>query len=295
MLHRRLLFQHDVHHMVDLYTDRTIRCTHTCFTNSGYECECRIYYEDCGRSHGRSKLMSHGMLLHHLWMLCSGHGMRVPPVLLRLWMWISSVSVLPCLGLAEPLAGGVAAGFAYHGVSFMSPYPSVQTGLLFLLWHSRAILIGGVCCQPRAPAPTHPLCRTHEGLRRHHKLAITRLYIICNPYGGVGKGKHILDTICMPMCREAGVEVTVLDTEYAGHARDYAHTLDVSETRGVYAMQASAAACCHGDDTRRHVHVSSSSRLIKVCVSSVVMVRVLPLAAVVVVRNAMHHIAHGNM
>ena len=49
-----------------------------------------------------------------------------------------------------------------------------------------------------------------------------RFYLAVNPHGGLKKGLGILDAV-RPILEDGGAELTVLETEYAGHARDYAN------------------------------------------------------------------------
>ena len=52
-----------------------------------------------------------------------------------------------------------------------------------------------------------------------------KFYIIVNPHGGKKKGLSILKRI-EPRFKDAGHELSILETEYAGHARDLARDLD---------------------------------------------------------------------
>ena len=52
-----------------------------------------------------------------------------------------------------------------------------------------------------------------------------RSYLIVNPHGGFKKGLNILEKV-KPIFDEGDVELNVLETEYAGHARDYANEID---------------------------------------------------------------------
>ena len=52
-----------------------------------------------------------------------------------------------------------------------------------------------------------------------------RSYLIVNPHGGLKKGLNILEKV-KPIFDEGDVELNILETEYAGHARDYANEID---------------------------------------------------------------------
>ena len=51
-----------------------------------------------------------------------------------------------------------------------------------------------------------------------------RVHLAVNPYGGGGAGLATLDSV-LPVFEAAGVEVTTLITEYAGHAGEMARTV----------------------------------------------------------------------
>ena len=51
-----------------------------------------------------------------------------------------------------------------------------------------------------------------------------RVHLVVNPYGGGGAGLATLDSV-LPVFEAAGIEVTTLMTEYAGHAGEMARTL----------------------------------------------------------------------
>ncbi|MEA1880803.1 MAG: diacylglycerol kinase family protein [Candidatus Marinimicrobia bacterium] len=69
-----------------------------------------------------------------------------------------------------------------------------------------------------------------------------RFYLTVNPHGGTKKGSRILKQV-MPVFDGAGAEVTVLETEYAGHTRDLARDLDMTNYDGF---------CCIGGDGTMH-------------------------------------------
>ncbi len=53
---------------------------------------------------------------------------------------------------------------------------------------------------------------------------MARYYLTVNPHGGVKQGLGILEKV-KPLFNEAGAELTILETEYAGHATVLARTL----------------------------------------------------------------------
>ena len=52
-----------------------------------------------------------------------------------------------------------------------------------------------------------------------------KYYLLINPKGGHKKGLEIFEKV-KPVFLDSKVDLTVLHTEYAGHAFDYAKTLD---------------------------------------------------------------------
>lgn len=62
-----------------------------------------------------------------------------------------------------------------------------------------------------------------------------KFYLIVNPAGGTKKGLDILDKV-KPLFKDANAEVTILYTDYAGHAKDLANELDYSGYDGLCAI-----------------------------------------------------------
>ena len=71
---------------------------------------------------------------------------------------------------------------------------------------------------------------------------MSRYYITVNPHGGTKKGSKILSQI-LPIFESENAEVTVIETEYAGHARDLALDIDMTNYDGF---------CCIGGDGTMH-------------------------------------------
>ena len=61
------------------------------------------------------------------------------------------------------------------------------------------------------------------------------LYMIVNPHGGLKKGITILDSI-KPIFKNANVNLIIKKTEYAGHAYDFAKSLDFNNVDGICAI-----------------------------------------------------------
>ena len=66
-------------------------------------------------------------------------------------------------------------------------------------------------------------------------LIVKKYYLIVNPAGGTKKGLKILETV-RPIFDKSGVHVDILLTEYAGHARELANTLNLSGYNGLCAI-----------------------------------------------------------
>ncbi|MEC9094876.1 MAG: acylglycerol kinase family protein, partial [Planctomycetota bacterium] len=62
-----------------------------------------------------------------------------------------------------------------------------------------------------------------------------KFYVLVNPSGGQKKGLKILQQI-QPIFAENGAELTVLETGYPGHARDYAREVDFHGYDGLCAI-----------------------------------------------------------
>lgn len=58
-----------------------------------------------------------------------------------------------------------------------------------------------------------------------------KYYIAINPFGGSKNGMDILNEV-LPIFKEAGAEVEIKETRYAGHARNMANTLDFKGYEG---------------------------------------------------------------
>ncbi|XP_019629056.1 PREDICTED: sphingosine kinase 2-like [Branchiostoma belcheri] len=59
------------------------------------------------------------------------------------------------------------------------------------------------------------------------------LLVLLNPFGGQGKAKQYFDDQVLPMMGEADVSISVVTTEYSGHAFDVVQTTDLSSWGGI--------------------------------------------------------------
>jgi YegS/Rv2252/BmrU family lipid kinase len=64
---------------------------------------------------------------------------------------------------------------------------------------------------------------------------MSKYYLVVNPHGGNKKGLSILEKV-KPIFKEAGAEIEIKETRYAGHARTMANTLDFGGFDGFCAI-----------------------------------------------------------
>ena len=62
-----------------------------------------------------------------------------------------------------------------------------------------------------------------------------KIYLAVNPHGGMEKGLGILDLV-RPVFHDKGVELTILETEYPGHAQEMINTMDFEDIDGFCAI-----------------------------------------------------------
>ncbi len=103
-------------------------------------------------------------------------------------------------------------------------------GLLWVLFSLRKTLWQGGVALPTPPDRSTAFVASSPAATKVPK----KLYVVVNPHGGVKKGIAALEQVVLPVWRdEFGIEVTVLKTEYAGHARDLARTVDLTGYDGL--------------------------------------------------------------
>jgi len=71
---------------------------------------------------------------------------------------------------------------------------------------------------------------------------LSKYYITVNPHGGTKKGPKILRQV-LPIFESKNAEVTIIETEYAGHAKDLSMEVDMTSYDGF---------CCIGGDGTMH-------------------------------------------
>ncbi|GJM92933.1 hypothetical protein PR202_ga09441 [Eleusine coracana subsp. coracana] len=60
-----------------------------------------------------------------------------------------------------------------------------------------------------------------------------RLFVFVNPFGGKKCGTKIYETEIRPLFEAANVSITMQETQYQGHAREVASSLDLAEYDGI--------------------------------------------------------------
>ena len=63
-------------------------------------------------------------------------------------------------------------------------------------------------------------------LAGHCSALLQRIHVVVNPFGGGGAGLAALDAV-LPIFEKAGIQVTTLETQYAGHAGDFAESVEL--------------------------------------------------------------------
>lgn len=81
------------------------------------------------------------------------------------------------------------------------------------------------------PAPVAPFCKPASA-----PVAVKKVAIIYNPYGGKKKAQKLLDRVIGPMFAEAGVEVVPHQTQHAGHGIELARTISLAGIDGLCAL-----------------------------------------------------------
>ena len=61
----------------------------------------------------------------------------------------------------------------------------------------------------------------------HHALSFNRVHVVVNPASGGNVGLETLESVVLPALAAQNIDATVLRTEYAGHAREYAASVDL--------------------------------------------------------------------
>jgi hypothetical protein len=115
-------------------------------------------------------------------------------------------------------------------------YVLLGLGLFCVLFSLRKTFGEGGVCMPAAPPLACSLVNAKDSTLPggHRNTVVKKLAVIVNPHGGVKKGLHTLETVVKPIWeKEFGIEVTVLQTEHAGHAREYAREVDLSGLDGL--------------------------------------------------------------
>jgi diacylglycerol kinase family enzyme len=102
-------------------------------------------------------------------------------------------------------------------------------GFSYLLYSLRALFLDCVIYRPSAPPQEGSIENAYSGPKstQTNNIKLKKVYLIVNPAGGNGASKQALSAIVLPLLRKNDVEVTLLSTQYAGHALHYARTVDL--------------------------------------------------------------------
>lgn len=136
--------------------------------------------------------------------------------------------ILP-LAIFLPLSGG-------SGPLFIVAMILLALGVSYIIFSLRVTLWDGGIAMPTAPPPQTAFVEesSQKSDKSHHKTNVKKIYVIVNPHGGLQLGPRALKEVCLPIWEnEFKMEVTVLETEYAGHARDLARTIELDGYDGI--------------------------------------------------------------
>jgi len=100
----------------------------------------------------------------------------------------------------------------------------IGLGLLYCCASLYPVFAGGVCCLPEPYPQTGPLLLGNA--TPSIAVAVKKIYVIVNPYGGMRTGPTVFRTQAKPVFDKHGVVCEVIETQYAGHTVDLAATLD---------------------------------------------------------------------
>lgn len=165
-------------------------------------------------------------------------SLGVPTCLTNSCPWFTYVTVcclltiiLP-LAIFLPLSGG-------SGPLFILALVLLALGVSYVLFSLRVTMWDGGIAMPSAPPPQTAFVEnsgTNGNTDKcHHRTNVKKIYVIVNPHGGLQLGPRALKEVCLPIWEnEFKMEVTVLETEYAGHARDYARTIKLEGYDGIH-------------------------------------------------------------
>jgi len=101
-------------------------------------------------------------------------------------------------------------------------------GVAWLLISLRHTLVDGVIRKPPALPRTRPLVGSSAGDKQPSTVAVKNLILIINLHSGKKKGAEVLAAVRHVLESEYSINVTVRETEFAGHTREYGATLDLA-------------------------------------------------------------------
>eukprot|EP00298_Acanthocystis_sp_HF-20_P007736 c17250_g1_i3.p1 GENE.c17250_g1_i3~~c17250_g1_i3.p1 ORF type:complete len:434 (+),score=194.83 c17250_g1_i3:32-1303(+) len=84
---------------------------------------------------------------------------------------------------------------------------------------------------PATPLTKFPLTKDYYG-----QIKPKKAFVLVNPKGGKGLSTNIFKNIVKPKFEAAGVEITLVETQYSGHCRDFCRTSSFDEHDSIIAI-----------------------------------------------------------
>ena len=81
------------------------------------------------------------------------------------------------------------------------------------------VLTEGGACMPPASIPMNSLIKAQVGQKKTSNIKVKKLFLIYNPHGGRKQSKRLAEEVVIPLFKNAGIQTTVIETKYAGHAK----------------------------------------------------------------------------
>ena len=143
--------------------------------------------------------------------------------------WWKIFSACCALGVVLPIVLlVVAAQSRGNEIAGIIGYVFLGVGVSYFCFSIRATLCEGGVMMPPAPPVACALVKAKEGDKSHYQVQVKKVFVVVNPHGGKKQALEALEKVVLPIWeQEFGIEATVLKTEYAGHARDYARDQDL--------------------------------------------------------------------
>ena len=115
-------------------------------------------------------------------------------------------------------------------------FTMIGTGLLYFVVVTREFPLTLLAHSSNAPVSLAPFAYTDVAPRQSHTVEIKHVLLIVNPYGGGGRNRAKYTNIVAPLLAEHNVQVTPAFTTHGGHAREMAHTMDLTPYSAIAVM-----------------------------------------------------------